>query len=67
MAAKKPVQLTDDHARILNQVCESCAITNGHLQKAADAGLDVADLKQQNDFHTDLASKLKRAYFPHVP
>jgi len=56
--------LTDEHCALLDGVCSDGALCGAVIEKCKRAGYDVADYELVNARQTELASGLKREFFP---
>ena len=59
-----PCPLNDDHLQLLNQVLEMEAAQQRYLSSCIDCGLSVDRLKADSDRRLQLATAIKRQFFP---
>jgi hypothetical protein len=64
---QKSWPLDEPHYHALNNCIRECGRIQGVIDKAKAAGLDWSDLENQNKLHANVASNLKKQFFPDLP
>lgn len=59
-----PCPLSDEHLQLLNQILEQEAIQQRYLYACTNCGLGVEKLKADSDRRLQLATALKKQFFP---